>query len=207
MRKITRLVVAILAAAIVVSLAAGPAAARVRIEARGGPNILAIARRLTFGGSEGVGIICDVTFHGTIQRLINKRRGEHLGSFTRDLINLETCRNSLGIGTTLADALTPCLIRYGTITGTLPNITGGTLLVDCGFLIEVNAGIFGESRCLYRQVIEGVATENPILRIAVAPNVVTLFRDLGGSRPCDPSGELAGLFDLVPLITLTLLER
>jgi hypothetical protein len=198
MHKFAKLVMAALVAAFVLSLAAGPAGARNRVEVST-TSVRATSSRLTFGGSE-IDIICNVTLAGTLRRLINKRRGEPVGSFTADTVN--TCSSNFG-SEARADALTPMSITYGTIEGSLPsNITGGTLDTTGGFLISVRT-IFGTSACLYSGTITS-RSENPARTLRIQPNTSRLSRRLSGI--CPETGELAGSFTSTPAVTIRLLE-
>jgi hypothetical protein len=198
MHKYAKLAMAALVAAFALSLAAGPAGARTRIEVST-TSLRATASRLTFGGSE-IDIICNVTLSGTLQRLINKRRGEAAGNFTADTIN--TCSSNFG-SEARADALTPMRIGYGSIEGTLPTITAGVIDIDGGFLMSIRT-IFGTSACLYSTMFEARSDQNPVRIVRLQPNTMTLVRRLSGV--CPETGELAGSLTVTPSTTIRLLE-
>jgi hypothetical protein len=207
----TKLLIAALGAMVVLSLSAGSALARTRIEVTPGGTIRAIAngeRRLTFE-SEAARVICDVTLEGSLHRLIAKAAETLAGIITRTIT--ANARNSLGTATECA-GLANMHIRYGSIEGTLPEgITGGLLRVEAGFLVGFNA-IFFTVRCLFQGNIGAGSRENAagIRRLRVlAAQTFSSITDLNRSGQCPTREEarLVGEFEVTPTQRLILLER
>lgn len=198
MRQISRLVAACLAATVVIALAAVPAAARARNEVS--TTAILASGIMTFAPGEGLPeIICDVTFHATALRLINKVLGALVGSVTSILT--ANARSSSGSAPSCS-ALLPMRASYNSIFGTLPNISGFTLRVAGAFLIGVTAGFrFG---CLYANELVVRGPENPIRRWEVRESA-PLSRTLEGF--CPREGLLTGTLTVTPTLTVRLLER
>jgi hypothetical protein len=206
MRFTHKLFLAALAALLLASLSASSATARTRIEIS--TTAMLASGRLIFTGGGGR-ITCDVTLHITaLTRLINKIRGSLIGRVTSILT--ANPRSNFG-GTTgcagLVEPVRTMLVLFGSITGSLPdNIRGGRIDVAGGFLISLRVEFLGVNLlCLYDGRIEGIANENPILRVTVtSPRIPG--RPLPGSDVC-PEGELRGEMEFNPLVTVILLER
>jgi len=198
-----------LCAALVVS--AGGAAARNRLELST-TAILASTRELRFTAAGRGEIICDVTLHITaLSRLFNKVRGTLVGRVTAILTaNAQT--TIFGATEPLCAGLVepPMLVLYDSITGTLPTITGGRLIVSGGFLIGIRAPFLRLTLCLYRGEIPATSNRNPITRLTVTPTTVPLFEDglnrSGAACPSEGIMEQTQDFALTPELTLRLLE-
>jgi hypothetical protein len=199
MTRLNKLVLTALAAVVALSLAAGPAAARSRIEAS--TTAVLNSGRLTFN-SNIAQAICDVTLHATMRRLITKIAGEPVGDITAILT--ANARNSIGAAAACS-GLAPMRIAYGSIRGTLPTITGGELRVTGAFLVRI-----GNAGCLYTGTIGNISNENPIRTGTIEREPrQRLFRALEEEffRRCPAEGELLGELTFTPSVTLRLLER
>jgi hypothetical protein len=205
MHKTARLVMGALVAMLLLALAAGPASARTRVEVSTTATL--INGRLTFSAEPSEGfptIICDLTLHSTLLRLINKIRLEHAGDITAVLT--ANCRNSVG-GRTTVRPLVPMSVQYERINGSLPaNITGGLLWVRSRFLIE-SEFIGLRALCLYEGLVGAESVENPVRRFTLLRRLVILLIDLRGSVSCPSLGSLQGTMTVTPSVTIRLLER
>jgi hypothetical protein len=189
---LNKLILAALAAVILVSLAVAPATARTRIEISTTTN--RASGRLTFQTAERTQeIICDVTLHATLRRLINKRHGEPVGLITAILTaNARAAPNNPPI---ICRGNAPMELLYGGILGSLPRPTGGILLTASNF----DTGVFG-IRCNYRATIGATSNTNPIRRATIDPN-----RIRSSTFGC-PEGSLRGELTFSPEVTMILLE-
>jgi hypothetical protein len=216
MSFLRKLIMTVLAAVIVGSLIAGPAAARNRIEVSTTAALISF-RELRFNSNLGT-LSCDVTLHVTLRRLITKLLLSLAGHITSILT--ANPRSSFG-GTTACRGLAPLPVFYSAISGTLPErISGGSLYVGQrspeglelqGFLIRLRPLFTVPSaECLYAGLIRSIAIENPIRRLDIdeEDSRVTLLQDLRGGIECPETGNLANETDGVvsPSITLRLLE-
>jgi hypothetical protein len=209
MRTTTRFIVTAITAFMMLAMLTGIASARTRIEVSPTTTRLT-SRGLVFAGT--VNVTCDVTLNGTLQRLITKALGSPAGSVTEG--RTTNCRESF-FGATralvLAEPRNGFPITYSSITGTLPTITGGTLLVEGAF--ELHVSPFGAAaECLFRGRIGARAVENPIRRLAVETTrhgriPLAPGGDLRGDGLCPASGDMRGDFVPATAITLRLLER
>lgn len=192
---------AVLAAALVLSLAAGPASARNNIESN--VTRFSTSGSLTLGAPGFPSIFCDTTFHMTVRSVIAKQFGAEAGSITESLIT--NCGNSLG-GRATVSALHPLGIAYGSISGTLPTITEALFPVMGGFLIETS--VLGlDARCLFAGTIGAGSAENPMVTMRVLQEEIPLATDLGGALECPEEGRLTGTETVIGTsIRLTLPE-
>jgi hypothetical protein len=194
-----KLIMTALAAVILVSLMAAPAAAVRRVQVSTTAIRVSI-NDLRFGAEEsGAVLSCDVTLHATLLRLIEKVRLSHAGSITAILT--ADPRSNLG-GTTTCMGLRGLPVLYDSIRGTLPDITGAALWVGettlegrrgQGFLISLRIPFVGEVRCLYAGLILVLLLENrPASRTDIEERAsrVSLVTDLRGSIACDRTGRL-----------------
>ena len=199
MQRLSKIVWAAFAVVAALSLAAGPAAARNRIEVS--TTALLTSGRLTFN-SALADVICDITLHSTRSRLIDKARGTVIGRVTAILT--ANARNNIGAAAACAGL--PIELIYDSITGSLPsNITGATINAAGAFLLRV-----GNAGCLIRDVVKTISTENPIRRVSLEPsprqlNTTTLEEEF--FRRCPSQGEIVGQLAVSPEVTLRLLER
>jgi hypothetical protein len=204
MRALVKIMLAIASAAILLSLAAGTAGARTRIEIS--TTAILESARLTFQGENGVEMICDITLHSTLRRLINKIREEVVGLITAILT-----ANIRGTGNPRACTfLTGMEIKYGAILGSLPNgITGILFLILLKFLIESEV-LFVRSACLYEGLVSllGALSRGVLssLGFVEGRSGVALLRDLIGNGACPRSFAFRGAFTLRPPLTVRLLE-
>jgi len=200
MRKLTRIIAAAFAAALVLSLAASGASARNRVEVSTTASLL--SGRLTFvSGTRN--IITDVTLHATMERLIAKILLAHVGDITAVLT--ANCRTNIGAACE-PRPLVPMLIGYGAIRGTLPTITGVLLLILVAFLLLIG----GFVRCLFRGLIGALSEENPARTFRPLPehDTIPLWEDdLTLIDECPREGEFTGSFVARPEISIRLLER
>jgi hypothetical protein len=202
MRLIKTAVVMALTAALVMALAAGASSARTRVEVS---TTAALASgRLTFTPANNIRIICDVTLHITLLRLIEKRLLEHAGAITAILT--ANPRSDLG-GTTRCAPLSGMTVHYGAIGGSLPRIDSVTLFVRSKFLIFLQdpfRTILAE--CLYEGLV-GATGPNPISELTPSEgNQVPRIIRLRNDRNCPEEGELSGTFTVTPTVTVRLLE-
>jgi len=211
MRGRSKVLLAVLAAVLALSMATGAATALRSISVNPGGAITAIARALTFTAS-GQSIICEVVLTGEIQRAIPKTAGALVGRITAVEIQRrrpETCTKTAGlrvITNITAELTLPWHIRYQAILGTLPRITGILLIVlRTGFLLDFTDILARNFRCLYEpdlgvlgEVVAGKVSSLRILR------QVLTGRELPGGR-CPEAAELAGEFRLEPAQELILL--
>jgi hypothetical protein len=201
MRKITKIITAALAAALLLSLFASTASARTRLEVSTTATL--ISGRLIFTGGETT-ITSDVTLHVTLLRLINKIFLEHVGEITRVLIaNTRCSREPCEV-----IPLVPMDIGYGSIRGSLPtNIRGILLLILAAFLLL----IFNRfAQCLFRGRIGAESPTNPasVFTPLRGHDLVPLWEDeLDPFGTCPERGTLTGTLTARPTITIRLLER
>jgi hypothetical protein len=197
MLKLTKLIWTALAAAMVLAVAVSPASALRRIEIS--TTAFLAHGRITFTETGGASQACDVTLHITANRLINKIRGELIGHVTSTLTAnptaFTTCR-----------PLSPMLVMYNSIAGSLPIIEqGGRLDVRGGFLIT--NPFF---RCLFSGTISGTSRTNPVRTLEVssaAGAISTEVRlELSGAGTCPAEGRLTGTMTSRPEVTIRLLE-
>jgi hypothetical protein len=80
MTRISKLILTVLAAVIALSLAAGSASSRTRVEVSTTASL--VSGRLTFTEEGRDRVISDITLHVTLLRLINKVLLEHVGDVT-----------------------------------------------------------------------------------------------------------------------------
>jgi hypothetical protein len=196
-----RLARAVLVAGFCLLMVGGAAQAREAVEVSATANKI-IGSRLSFSGSSGIEVICDVTLTGTLNRTIAKARGALAGSITA--ISSANCRNNVG-GAATVSWLSPLTIGYASISGTLPTITGSSSSLTGGVLISTSV-LGSDTRCLYRGTITMSASENPVRTWrVVTPNVARLERTLAGI--CPGEGELVGTTTLERSLTVTLACR
>jgi len=202
--KIAKLVGVVVAALLALSLAAATSSARVRVEVSTTATL--ISGRLTFAELPDSGfipnIICEVTLHATLNRLIAKVRLTQAGGITAILT--ANCRNSFGGGAT-ATPLAGMLVFYDSIRGTLPTITGGLLWTTSRFLVETSV-LGSEIRCLYAGLVGAESTANPVTSQTILPNEIPLFEEHRGTRRCPERGQLRGTLRVSPEVTIRLLE-
>ena len=202
MRKTTRLVVVAIGLMATSMLGTAASSARQRVEVAPAEFRLT-ASRLTFGGETG-DIICDVTLlgHFTALRLISKVRGSRMGFLDGNTVR--NCTSNFGSGA-FAEFLTVTspLLLYGSITGTLPTISGMLFELSIGFLKSVDT-ILGTIACLFIGTV-GLGGANPIRTLSVLSNRWSLGRTLSGE--CSGAHEMAGTFTMTPSQTIRLLER
>jgi hypothetical protein len=204
--RITKLVLAVLAATILLSIAAGSAVALRSLSASS--TTLVAQGNETFAGSNGINVICPLTLTGSVNRATAKRAGAILGSITRvDPVGngRRPCRTNVLVAAEVVAVLgLPWNIAYNSILGTLPRITGILATIQrVQFLLEI-AG----QRCLF----EG---DVPFLIIVEAGGALTIGTPLRNNQglvaglalttaECPASGELRGELRVTtsPRITL-----
>jgi hypothetical protein len=195
MRRSSKLALIAIAAIAAAALFASSATARTRIEVS--TTAFLMLGRLTFGTELGT-VICDVTFHATLRRLINKIRLEHVGDIT-SVLTANARNESGGLGG--CDYLPPMRIAYGSISGTLPTITGAEFQFAIGVLWRC---IFSE--CLYFGLSPFEANQNPIRTLTLGREPgIALFRAL--SEFCPSVYRYTGTMTVSPSFTVRLLER
>ena len=208
MRK-GKLVVAALAAMLIMAIGVGSASAS-RGFSPSASTFGATARALSFTGSNGVRVICDVTLGGSLHSTIAKTPGTLGGFITSGRVAEERCTAAGGAergrATILQEGL-PWHVTYNSFTGTLPSAVSGILVTvnNASFLLRVRV-FFVEINCLYRgsigAIIEGRGN-NSFERITVQlPNSIPVIA--GQSEVCPPRGELNGFFTLTAPISITL---
>jgi hypothetical protein len=204
MRILAKTTLTIASAAVLLSLAAGTSAARTRIEISTTATLA--SGILTFQGSDNIQIICDVTLHATLRRLIDKIHQTVIGLITSIL----TANLRSNVGVPRACTVLPHMeLKYGNILGSLPNnITGILLLIATRFLIEVEV-LLMRAACLYEGLISALGTLTRGVLARLEPsfgNSVSLLRDLLGNGACARTSELRGAVTLRPSLTVRLLE-
>jgi hypothetical protein len=205
MRKMTTVIASALVTVLLLTLATTVASAIARLEVD--TTAMLITGRLTFDeepAGELPQIICDVTLHSTLRRLINKVRLESAGAITAVLT--ANCRNSIG-AVARATPLTGMTIHYDSIRGTLPTITGGLVWVQARFLMETT--FLGLAiACLYDGLVGSSSAENPVRRLTVLRTSIPLSQELPESAlACPENGTLQGPLTVTPEVGITLLER
>lgn len=193
--KLRKIIAVLITAIVGLSVVAGPAWSRTRIELS--TTAVLMAGRLTFT-TEQAAVICDVTFHATLLRLINKVRLEHVGDVTAVLT--ANARSSIG-GAATCGYLPPLRIGYGSISGTLPTITGGEFQFTVGVLVTC---IF--SACLYLGSSPFRWNENGFRTLVLEGSPAPpLFTNLSGMCPLGYA--YTGSMTVTPTVTVRLLER
>lgn len=136
MRNRSKLLLAVFAATLFMSVVAGGASAR-RIEVSWQEYAIkwegTAGRWLLFGDEGGHRVSCEVTLGGSFHsKTISKVSGQLVGHVYR--VNVTNCQG----GTARANAETlPWHVQYNSFTGTLPNITSITqTLVNSNFEVE-----------------------------------------------------------------------
>jgi hypothetical protein len=192
--RTTNLALAMLAATILLSIAAGSAVALRSLSASS--TTLAAQGNVTFIGSNGVNVICPLTLTGTVNRATAKRAGTILGSITRvDPVGTgrRPCRTNVLVAAEIVVALNlPWNVLYNSILGTLPRITGSLITVQrVQFLLEI-AG----QRCLLESNLPFLVAVEAGGALTIATplrNAETLVRGLElTTAECPASGELSG---------------
>lgn len=188
MRTRSKLVLGALAATVFMAFAVSSASAK-RIELSN-QTFRAIWTLLAFIGEEaGIRVSCPVTLEGSFHsKTLSKVVNALIGYVTKAFVRGEnTACNNTGSATVLGTTL-PWHLTYESFTGTLPTITGITvLLVGAAFRVHPN----GAPECL-----AGTTSANPGQGIinAVSNVVQTLKADptkkipLGGSFICELAG-------------------
>jgi hypothetical protein len=197
-----RLYALALAVAASLSLLAAPASSRTRIEVST-TAFRVVMSNITYSAG-AVEVICDLTLHSTLRRLFNKVRGELIGSVTS--ISAGNVRVNRGTNPTCA-LLPPLSIRYESIRGSLPIITGLLAGLEWRWLYGADE-TFWRVGCLYEGVMGFGSAENPIRSWALLrPNTLGLVRDLTGFG-CEPTTD-QGVTNprLSPEVSVRLLER
>jgi hypothetical protein len=204
MRKINCLAVACLAAVAIVGFATAPASARTRLEVST-TTLLAAGRLTFFARSEGTTyeVICDVTLHGTTNRLISKVRGSLIGQVT-SILTANARSPSGEAPSCMALTSLPMIGFYDSITGTLPNITGGSLRVSGGVLIGLRVS-FVRARCLYLGELLLASATNPVRTVQVEL-LAPLSAELEPIGVCPSEGGVTGTMTVTPTVTIRLLE-
>jgi hypothetical protein len=161
------LMMAIVAAALLAAATSTASARRLEVSNQGiravWPNLVLAAS----SAGENPSVTCSVTLEGTFHsRTFTKVSGALLGYITRAITNENACRGSSSIpgakATVLLESL-PWHIDYLSFEGSLPNITGISLL-----LLGIAFRIFNlplQATCLYRGNARGIfipALENRI---------------------------------------------
>jgi hypothetical protein len=195
-----RLALSLLGSALAVSLIAMPAMGDTRVEVSTTAFLLmSLPNGLTFTAGS-TSIICDVTLHLTVRRLIAKIRDTLWGEVTAVLT--ANVRSSIGSMPSCA-GLTPMFWQYERVGGTLPTITEVSLLLFWRWLIRLLApGLF---QCLYFESVQ-LTGANPVERLRIVPRLIIEPRPLGASEPCPPRATVTGEFRLSPTMTVRLLE-
>jgi hypothetical protein len=191
--RTTKLVLAVLAATILLSIAAGSAVALRSLSANSAS--LVAQGNETFAGSNGVNVICALTLTGTIRSATAKRAGQQLGSVTRvdpSGTGRRPCRTNVLVAAEVTVLNLPWRVLYNSILGTLPRITGILATIErAQFLLEI-AG----QRCLYVGDVPFLATVEAgglITRASPLRNTETLQRELPlTTAECPGTGELQG---------------
>jgi hypothetical protein len=189
--RTTKLALAMLAATILLSIAAGSAVALRSISANS--TSLIVQGNQTFAGSNGVNIICPLTLTSTTNRAIAKRAGAILDNVTRvDPVGngRRPCRTNVLIAAEIVAVLgLPWTVVYNSILGTLPRISGALVTVQrFKLLIEV-AG----QRCLYEgdwPALGTVDASGLLGLLTPLRNTLTLVGGLGLT-----TSECAGAFE------------
>jgi hypothetical protein len=183
------------------ALSVGQSAARERIEVS--TTAYRSSGRLSFApgppSEEGPRVECDVTLHFTTARLIDKVRGATAGSVSAIL----TANNSFS---DTCMALSPFLVQYESITGTLPTITGGRMIIEGGFAIGAS---FGLAQCLYETTVRATVRENPFRVQEVSSSTRTVILEPRGNITgnCPFEGRMIGTMRTTPTVTMILLQR
>jgi hypothetical protein len=205
MRLVKQGILTVLLTGLLLSLAAGLAGARTRVEVN--QTAILIMGRVDIVPDEMFPIIlCDITLHVTLLRLINKVRLEHIGEVTSILTANLGAIGGHGMGTPRRCLFLPGMrVQYNSISGTLPNITGILLWINTLVLIEISLPITGVSACLYAGLV-GAAGNNPVRSLSILNEpLMPLFRRLEGF--CPRLVFMSGVLSVVPEVTFRLLER
>lgn len=174
---------------------ASPALARNRVEFEPSGREIRMTGPLTFSEEGSIAVICSVSLSSTLHRLNSKTSGA-LAGYVTDARATE-CSDSTG-GRDPSTAVTFLIgptsvfhIQYGSITGTLPNITGGSVRLVVSYSVRITA--FGiRNTCLFSGAAGGSMSENPASRINVSGRGVPLFRRIEGVR-CPSTGDVNGV--------------
>lgn len=172
----------------------------------GGRPVRDISRAVTFTGTEGLRIICEVTLNKSWHPVINKVQRTLAGLVTGGVS--ANCVNSLGLVPTNLIILPTWHIQYNSFAGVLPRITEVLFIIpNARILLEIE-----RTRCLY----EGVAGRRTsglvggggfmVQRLIFQRGLIPLFFILeSGLIPCPSAIEIAGSFNLEPPVILNLI--
>ncbi len=211
MRILARLTIATAVLATSLALLAASASANRSLSASPGGAIRATSEgKLTFDEpGEGFGLACNLTFNGTLERVVAKRAGAHVASLTEGRTN--ECRDTVfassGSAVVLVEARSPFDVVYSSFLGTLPRISGIVVRADMRFLLTTAIG-----SCLFSTeararetttVIDSVAETGSVTRGHFVTERSRLLTRLSGT--CPAAGALAGSFSLTPTQTVRLL--
>jgi hypothetical protein len=134
----------------------------------------------------GIEVACAVTMEGSFHSsTIAKTRGSLVGYITRAIqAPIETCQKTNITNVLVLTASLPWHVRYDSLTGTLPSITG-IRFQTVGVAILVTG--FGQS-CLYRSSVAGPAFA--IANREVGGAITSLSAEEGSSIPLMAGGAL-----------------
>lgn len=199
MRNSMKLLMAALAALLLLSLAAGTAAAlrSISVSPSGANEARSTALTFTESGG-GFQIVCEVTLTMTLNASIAKRSGSSVGS------TLARAANCRGGNVVVLTANQPWPITYVSFTGTLPNITSVRLEIRrAEFLVEA---FFGIARCLFSGSAQGTTSGNPVTSINADETVaLPLASEALSGASCPASGIFRGSFRVARSVSLRLI--
>jgi len=210
MRSRRRALLGAFAAVAALSTGTGGAAALRSLAFSPGGAARAISSALTITGS-GQSIICSSTLSLELERSIPKTAGALVGRVTRvEVGRPETCTKTSGIrslnGFRLELTL-PWHVRYQTILGTLPRITGVLLVIlRLGWLWDFTDVLGRNFRCLFEPdlgILAAVEAER-VRSFRILVGQTFRGRELAPGR-CPETFELSGEFRLEPAQEVRLL--
>lgn len=178
-----------------------PAAARNRVEFETSNPTVVLTGQLIFSDPEGIAKECLFTLSATLHRLVAKTVGALAGYITDGRAN--ECVGGVNAFVILAEPATPIHLQYGSITGTLPTITGATIRIAFAFSLRIINGF--RNTCLYRGEIQASARENPFARVSISGSRIPLFRRIEGIA-CFATIDIVGTLSSATRTTIRLLE-
>jgi hypothetical protein len=206
----TKLILAALSAALILSMGVSVASALRSLSVEGETTISANGIFTWIGREGGLTLRCPMTITGTVSRAIPKVNGILSGRLTRLATNRPEANCSMSLGTLQGIIIlapepreeagsTKCRFFQESFTGTLPRITSiWTIAKGCLIGFETRVEILGTIRCLYKEDGGGIETkkdlnaEERLTTVELGRNRSLLLEGQNGF--CPREGELLGRF-------------